>query len=80
MKLSHTGDPAAAKANKLDRELWDFHKKFVKKFDRWLKTTPSEEGLDMMQNAMHLVAGGKNRHDRSGPRHGVAQCVQKATS
>jgi hypothetical protein len=46
----------AAAANKLGRELMRFIDKFQPKFETWVKTEPTEDGRDMMHNALNLVA------------------------
>jgi hypothetical protein len=49
-------DAAADAANKLHRKLMGFHAAFEPDLKAWLETKPTEDGLDMMHNALNLVA------------------------
>jgi hypothetical protein len=45
----------AAAANKLHRELMNFHQTFTPKLDAWVGTKPTNDGLDEIHNALRLV-------------------------
>jgi ParB/RepB/Spo0J family partition protein len=46
----------AATANELHHELKNFVQKFAAAFAAWVKTEPTEDGLDAMRNALHSAA------------------------
>lgn len=55
-KTASTSFPkAAAAANKLNRELMGFYRTFTPKFEAWIESKPTDEGLDEMHNALRLV-------------------------
>jgi hypothetical protein len=50
------GHDAAMAANTINRKLMSFHTAFDPQLKAWLKTGPTVEGLEMMRNALNLVA------------------------